>query len=292
MAVNMAKLENENKNLSICYWPIDDSYEVTVLRMLTTLTGIPKKVVAGIDPFRDQSQRRLLEEGKDLLHHLMSTGRIIVKDLSDIDTTRLANRWVQETQQQFSNDVILVVDALNDVPEKGEEYEKTNRLIEWMQNMTSNIGSCMMCTAHTNKRQKIGDKGSGEPHQSNIKGNNKIEFAAKILGAVYNEYQDRGADVTEHGWEKRGRIMPAVKLNLVKVKSFLGEKGTCWYKMDEDSITLKPTTEAEITLADRNTVNTSGIQPTEPSLNDLNNSFSTVPSRPEDTTVRTRRNVL
>lgn len=251
-ALNMA-LTEANKNLSVLYWPLDDSFTLTALRMLSNLSGLRKEVIMGLSNGISDEEAKLLKDSKEKLHYLMQTNRLVIKDLSDVNNTYQVNKWILKTQEQYGNDVILVVDALNDMPiDVQGDYEKTNKIIEWMQNVTTQIGACVIGTAHTNKRTKQGgDKGSGEPHQSNIKGNNKIEFSAKIIASVYNELHDVGPDVTATGWYKNTRLMPALKVNFKKVKSFIGNKGVCWFKMDSDSIKIQATQESDIILKDQ-----------------------------------------
>lgn len=253
LELQYAKNEDMNKNLSVLHWGLDDGFELCAMRMLGSLSGLPKEIVSG--GIANTEQAKLLRDSKEHLYHLLTTDRISIKDLSDIDNTRMAERWIQNTQQETGNDIIFVIDALNDVPSTYEkEYDKINGLIEWIGKISTAYRCSVIATAHTHKRQKTDKYGSGEPHQSNIKGNNKIEFTGKIIASVYNEVQDRGQEA-KYGWKKAGepRIMPAIKFNVIKNKTFLGNKGEIWFKMDEKSISVKPATKKDLELKNDNT---------------------------------------
>jgi len=214
------------------------------------VSGIRKPVLMGFEQPRDNDEMRLLQESKDLIYHLTDSKRLLVKDLSEVSNIAMASKWIEKTREETGNDIVIVIDALNDLPiNESSEYEKMNRAIEWMQSVVSATGACAICTAHTHKRPKKNeDMGSGEPHQSNIKGNNRIEFAGKIIASVYNEYHDVGPDKTKTGWHKGGVLMPALKVNFIKVKTFAGSKGETWFKMDTDSIQIKEASQEEIIL--------------------------------------------
>lgn len=243
---SMAKLYDRNKNLSILYWPLDDAYDLSVLRMLESEAQVDKKVLMNLIPPNSDLDRKKIKEAKDLIFQLMTDQRLLIKDLSKINNLYLAERWIRTTQDTTGNDVILVVDALNDIPSTAsDDYQKQAKTVEWLQTVSADLRCNVFCTAHTNKRKSDG-QGSGEPHASNLKGNNHLEFAGKIIASVYNELHDRGPVKTKHAWVKNNRVMPAIKFNLVKVKSFLGSKGVCWFKMDENTIKISEATENEV----------------------------------------------
>ena len=244
---SMSKLYDRNKDLSILYWPLDDAYELSVLRILESEAGVDKKVLMNLQPTKNDLQKNRIKEAKDTIFQLMTDQRLLIKDLSKINNLYMAERWVRNTQNSTGNNVILVIDALNDIPVPGtsSDYEKQARVVEWLQTTSADLGCNIFCTAHTNKRKAEGG-GSGEPHSSNLKGNNHLEFAGKIIASVYNELHDRGPVRAKHAWIKNDRVMPAIKMNFMKVKTFLGNKGVSWFKMDETTISISETTESKV----------------------------------------------
>lgn len=245
MCLSMAK-ETSNKKLSILYWAIDDSYELSVLRMISSISGLEKRIVGGMETNVSDTDRQKLKNAHELLYELMSEQRISIKDLSEISDHSMAVKWIQNTQHETGHDVILVVDAINDIPLSAScDYEKQDKVVGWLQDTASTLACNIFCTAHTRKRS-FQQAGQSEPSPSDIKGNNRIEFAGKILVSVYNELHDLGPERSRHAWEKNGKLMPAIKVNFRKVKTFLGSKGIAWFKMDESCIKVEPTVEHHV----------------------------------------------
>lgn len=261
MMIKMLRNTN-NKNMSILYWSIDDGFTLTTSRILAAMSGLHRHVVSGIKP-ASQEQEKILQDTKEELYWLMDAGRLVIKDTAEINHIRIAERWIQEMQQTHGNEVLMIVDALNDVPIRAQnDYDRQDRTVDWLLQMTSNRSCTVLGTAHTNKERQ--SRFGGEPSTHNMKGNNRLEFAGTIIAIIFNELQEKGNN-TNHAWYKpvdTGTVrMPAIKVNVKKNKTLLGNTGVCWFKLDKDNMQFIESKEEAVALdkQEEETVETPGI---------------------------------
>lgn len=243
MGISMASLTNENKHCSVLYWALDDSFQAISLRSMSIIGKIDKELIGGLRRPTTDDEIKALKYARETLSSLISEQRFVVKDTYDIDSLQLASQWIQKTQDKTGNDVIMIVDALNDLPIDGDDFSHIEQSMDWINYLTNILRCCVIATTHNRKRNA-----PGEPSLSDLKGNNKTVYVGKIIMSIYNQMQEVGPDNATIGWVKNGKRQPIICANVMKNKTFFGGKGKSYFKLHEDSISIEEVPESDIFL--------------------------------------------
>lgn len=226
IVVNAAQL---NKDISICYWAIDDHRKAIAYRLVSMISGVPMKKVRNTER-RTREEEIKIKEAQDLIRELTLSRKLVFKDDKYGRSKAKAERWIKDTQDASGNDILFCVDSLHNV-QGAEGAETRTKLLStstWIKSMCASVPCTIMATLELVKNKVKGEK----PTLQQISESGKMEFDFDTIAVVWNQAQGNYCSVDEvtMKWGMPGAYMPYIELDFQKNKAGAGEKGSVFFK--------------------------------------------------------------
>lgn len=227
---------NDNKNLSILFWSLDDPRNVTWNKIMSSIckvsvldAGNPNRKI-----YKDPVLATRYKDSYDFIKSQVASQRLIVKGHEIGKNLEGLETWIKHVQDTTGNNVLLCIDAINDMKTGDPNIDSNERvkyieLYNWMQSQTEKLQFSLATVCHVTK-QGIS---KGMPTIDDIAESGKAIYACKIIGMVYSGLDDRSKpkDKCDMYWEDNedteamDNRKPIVLLDIQKNKetAFKGE---------------------------------------------------------------------
>lgn len=238
------RVADQNDDVTVLYWALDDSRERTLERMLAMHSGVSWKAITRRVPIND-IERKQLGKSIDKIQTLMEESRLVLKDHSIGSTLPLLKRWVEITQAESNRPILLVIDSFHKISASSTEANltepaKAKYFSQWLKSFVQTHNVTVMASLEMNKGQGEGR----EPSLLNITETRKIEFDFDIIATVYNHYYDMDGNSDQILLNSDEGVMPLVKFNLRKSKD--GGTGPIYFALDGRTFQVKDYTLEEV----------------------------------------------
>lgn len=233
LAVNMAL---NNKDIAVCYWAIDDNRKAIAYRLVSMISKVPmKKVINNVK--RSSEDIKAMNDAQDIIRQLTSSRKLVFKDDKYGRNINKAEAWIKETQDATSSPILFCIDSLHNVTNDhgSETRQKIMSSSMWAKGLTAKVPCTVMMTLEMVKNRLLGQK----PTLTSISESGKIEFDMDTVGVVWNEavgnYTSVSDPIIKARWGLPGSYKPIIELDIQKNKSGAGERGSIYFKYDNET---------------------------------------------------------
>lgn len=229
-------VEKRNRNLSVYYMTIDDSWRQVLPKIMSCyLNGQLSIRQCRYASELDGEQKRLWCAARDEVMSWIASKRLIVTDHTQSDSFEYAVNNIKSIRQRHGDrDLLFILDNFHKLQAPGDsERTKFKYASEKIHAMTSNMQFTAVCTAELNK-ESHGDNFGRRPRLKDITETGKIEYDANVIGMVYTELQAKKhtPDKCRVYWEdEKRRKQPVLEMAIEKNKV----TGVCtklYYKLE------------------------------------------------------------
>jgi len=122
--------KNDNDNLSVLLWSLDDSRNVTWAKLLASLSNIPIKDIRY--PHRrimkDETLKKRYLGWCGFLKEIVRQERLIVKGYDIGNNLSACEYWIKHVQDKTGKDVVLFIDAVHDMTTGNSDWDGQERI--------------------------------------------------------------------------------------------------------------------------------------------------------------------
>jgi DNA primase catalytic core len=238
------RVAEQNDDVTVLYWALDDSRERTLERMLSMHSGVNWKAITRRIPIEKLDYKKLTQS-VEVIQGLMEESKLILKDHSIGSTLPLLKRWVEVTQSETNRPILLVIDSFHKISASSNEANltepaKAKYFSQWIKSFVQTHNVTVMASLEMNKGQTAGR----EPTLLNITETRKIEFDFDIIATVYNNYYDMDGNSDQILYDSDEGVKPLIKFNLRKSKD--GGTGPLYFALDTRNFQVKDYTLEEV----------------------------------------------
>lgn len=250
--------QNANRDLAVLLWCLDDPRNVAWHKLMASILGVPISDIQRPTGrlLSDPESAKSYKEWFEFTRECVRSGRFILKgheignDLSSLEY------WIKHVQDTTGRNIVLFVDALNDMKTGNSHTDENERLkfvrvYDWFQSSTELMNYTVLTCAHVTK---IGIA-KGRPEQSDLSETGKGIYASKIIGMVYSEFdhiKSRGGYdsnismcwIDDEDTDSIDKRKPIVEVSITKnkISSF---KGQLFFKHKSDACHITPISQAD-----------------------------------------------
>ena len=192
--INLVKnlMIQDNKNMTILLWYLDDSRNVAWSKLMASMMGLPILDIKRPDRriFKDPVLHAKYLECCDFMKTQLNekNPRLIVKGHEIGNDLMSAEKWIKEVQAKTGNNVVLFIDAVNDMSTGDPSHDGNERLkyikcFDWFQRTTEMLEYTVLTVCHVTKS----GISKGKPDVFDASETAKILYSAKFFGMVYSE---------------------------------------------------------------------------------------------------------
>lgn len=224
-----------NNDVACCYWAIDDNRKSIAYRLISMLSKVPmKKILNNVK--RSDDDIKAMKEAQDMLRWLTSERKLVFKDDKFGRNMAKADAWIKETQDATGNHVLFCIDSLHNVKNDSDDARmKVLTSSTWAKALTAKVPATVLMTLEMVKNRIAGQK----PNMISISETVKIEFDMDTIGIVWNEavgsFTNLDNPLIKAKWGSPGAYKPIIELDLQKNKSGAGERGSVYFKYDNET---------------------------------------------------------
>ena len=233
LALNMAL---NNKDIAICYWAIDDNRKSILYRLVSMISKVPmKRVLNQIK--RTPDDIKAMSAAQDLIRELTNNRKLLFKDDKYGRTINRAEDWIKDTQDSTGNPILFCIDSLNNVKNESNSDTRIKLLTSstWAKGLCARIPCTVMMTLELVKNRIAGQK----PNLISVAESGKMEFDMDTIGIVWNEpvgsFVSINDPLIKARWGAPGFYKPIIELDIQKNKSGSGERGSVYFKYDNET---------------------------------------------------------
>jgi len=224
-----------NENVTAAYLSLDDDRHTAYAKLIATECRLPindcsqphKRI------YKSSELIKRYKEARDKLFELIKSGRISCKGEESGNTPQLTERWVQELQDKFGTNVLLVVDSFNNLEMPGVDPNNDRirlaSLSSWLRRTTQAHNYAAVVTM---EERKLG-QGELRGRLKDLLGSGKMSYDLKFAGMAYNDLHTRREDATFYWKDEYGNRMPYLEFAIEKNK-LSGYKGDITFKFIPD----------------------------------------------------------
>ena len=244
--LSLGLLEN-NDDICILYWSLDDSRERTLERMLSIISEVSwRKVTRREGPTITDQQK--IDEAKDRLLEHINDAKLLIKDQSIGNTIPLLRRWIEITREVVDKPIMVIIDSFHKIgnsasDNSNSEYSAVKKHSQELKEIAQLYKVTILCSMELNKSQGIGS----EPHLNHITNARNMEYDFDIIATIYNEWYDLEGNTNAYMPNPIDySIMPMIKFNVRKSKD--GGDGVMYFALNKNNFKVNCYTTEEMRL--------------------------------------------
>jgi replicative DNA helicase len=222
------RVAQNNDDVSVLYWAIDDSRKSIAYRLISIMSGVSIKKVRRMYTPNEEEELAILKAQRELLD-LCSNGKLIFKDDKFGRSKSRAEAWIKSAQDVYERDIFFCVDSLHNVSGGQDMRSKLIESSTWLKSLCTRVPLSAMATL-----ELVKNRGFEKPNLTAISETAKIEFDFDAVAVAWNEAQGKygDLDMVSAKWGEPDNWKPIIELDWQKNKSAAGEKGPIYFKFD------------------------------------------------------------
>jgi len=227
---------NNNEDLSVLYWAIDDNRKTIGYRLVAMLSGVHIKKVRNMLP-RSPEEDEAIKAAQRLLIKWTEEKKLIIKDDLFGRSKNKAEHWISSFQNESNNQILFCIDSLNNIA--GDDgAEMRSKMISssgWAKSLTTRIPCTVLATM-----ELVKNRTDEKPNLMSIAESGKLEYDFDAIAVVWNESQGKYGNIQHCNakWGTEGFWKPVIELDFQKNKCAAGEKGSIFFDFDPSTTRL------------------------------------------------------